>query len=81
MPGVKLGVMNCQLMGGRVDFIFDHIKEYQLDIVALMETWLSSKDSKNKPANDQCVAHGYTLHHSPRTFGRRGVELVYWCTM
>ena len=50
----------------------DHIKEYQLDIVALTETWLSSEDSKNKHVIDQCVAHGYTLHHSPRTSGRRG---------
>ena len=55
----------------RWDF-FDHIKEYQLDIVALTETWLSSEDSNNKHVIDQCVAHGYTLHHSPRTSGRRG---------
>ena len=55
-----------------MDFVFDHIKEYQLDIVALTETWLSSEDSKNKHVIDQCVAHGYTLHHSPRTSSRRG---------
>ena len=70
--GVKLGVMNCQSIGGKLDFVFDHIKEYQLDIVALTETWLSNEDSKNKHVIDQCVAHGYTLHHSPRTYGRRG---------
>ena len=46
--------------------MFDHIEEYQLDIVALTETWLSSEDSKNKHVIDQCVAHGYTLPHSPR---------------
>ena len=40
--------------------------------VALTETWLSSEDSKNKHFIDQCVAHGYSLHHSPRTSGRRG---------
>ena len=66
--GVKLGVMNCQSIGGKLDFVFDHVKEYQLDIVALIETWLSNEDSKNKHVIDQCVAHGYTLHHSPRTF-------------
>ena len=48
------------------------IKEYQLDIVALTETWLSNEDSKNKYVIDQCVAHGHTLHHSPHTSGRRG---------
>ena len=43
-----------------------------MDIVALTETWLSSEDSKNKHVIDQCVAHGYFLHHSSRTSGRRG---------
>ena len=64
--------MNCQSISGKLDFVFDHIKEYQLNIVVLTETWLSSEDSKNKHVIDQCVAHGYTLHHSPRTSGRRG---------
>ena len=76
--GVKLGVMNCQSIGGKLDFVFDHIKEYQLDIVALTKTWLSNEDSKNKHVIDQCVAHGYTLHHSPRNSGRRGGGVGYW---
>ena len=66
VPGVKLVVINCHSIRGKLDFVFDHIEEYQLDIVALTETWLSSEDSKNKHVIDQCVAHGYTLHHSPR---------------
>ena len=40
--------------------------------MALTETWLSNEDSKNKHVIDHCVAHGYTLHPSPRTSGRRG---------
>ena len=72
VPGVKLGVINCQSISGKLDIVFYHIKEYQLDIVALTETWLSSEDSKNKHAIDQCVAHGYSLHYSPRTSSRRG---------
>ena len=40
--------------------------------MALTETWLSNEDSKNKHVIDQCVSHGYTLHHLPRTSGRRG---------
>ena len=55
--GVRLGVMNCQSIGGKLDFVFDHVKEYQLDIMALTETWLSNEDSKNKHVIDQCVAH------------------------
>ena len=78
MPGVKLGVMNCQSFRGKLDFVFDHIKEYQMDIVALTEMWVSSDDSKNKHVIDQCVAHGYTLHRSPCPSGQRegGVGLL-----
>ena len=43
--GVRLGVMNCQSIGGKLDFVFDHVQEYQLDIVALTETWLSNEDT------------------------------------
>ena len=50
--------------------LFSHI--CIVDIVALTETWLSSKDSKNKHFIDQCVAHGYTFHYSPRISGLRG---------
>ena len=25
VPGVKLGVINCQLISGKLDFVFDHI--------------------------------------------------------
>ena len=48
VPGVELGVINCQSISGKLDFVFDHIAEYQLDIVALTETWSSCEDSKNK---------------------------------
>ena len=44
--------VKCQSISGKLDFVFDHIKEYQLDIVALTETWLSSEDSKNKHVID-----------------------------
>ena len=40
--------------------------------MALTETWLSIEDSKNNRVIDQYDAHGYILHHSPRTSGRGG---------
>ena len=73
VPDVKLGVINCQSINGKLDFVFDHIKEHQLDIVALTETWLSNEDSNNKHVIDQCVTHGYTLHHSPRYLHTNGL--------
>ena len=64
--------MNCQSMCNKLDFIFDHVKEYGLDIVALTETWLSNQEPRNKFVIDQCDAKGYILHHIPRSSGRKG---------
>ena len=61
--------------------LFDHIKEYQLDIVALTETWLSSEDSKNKHVIDIYVAHVTPfIIHFAHLVGE-GVEWVYWRAM
>ena len=69
---VTIGVMNCQSMCNKLDFIFDHLKEYALDIVALTETWLSNQEPRNKFVIDQCESKGYILHHIPRSSGRKG---------
>ena len=49
---VTIGVMNCQSMCNKLDFIFDHVEEYGLDIVALTETWLSNQEPRNKSVID-----------------------------
>ena len=68
---VTIGVMNCQSMCNKLDFIFDHVEEYGLDIVALTETWLSNQEPRNKSVIDQCEAKGYILHHIPISSGRK----------
>ena len=73
---VTIGVMNCQSMCNKLDFIFDHVQEYGLDIVALTETWLSNQEPRNKFVIDQCEAKGYILHHIPRSSGRKGGTYV-----
>ena len=43
---VTIGVMNCQSMCNKLDYIFDHVAEYGLNIVALTETWLSNQEPR-----------------------------------
>ena len=64
--------MNCQSMCNKLDFIFDHVEENGLDIVALTETWLSNQEPRNKSVVDRCEARAYILHHVPRSSGRKG---------
>ena len=75
--GVKLGVMNFQPIGGKLDFVFDHVKEYQLDIVALTETWLSNEDSKNTLLINVLLTDILFIIHLAHLVGE-GVEWVYW---
>ena len=71
-PEVKLGVMNARSVGNKLDYVFDHIVDNNLDIVALTETWLSNEEVNNRRVVMACSDHGYTLHHVPRSCGRTG---------
>ena len=67
-PEVKLGVMNVRSVANKLDYLFDHIIDNNLDIVALTETWVSNEEVKVM----KCSTHGFTLHHVPRNSGRTG---------
>ena len=71
-PEVKLGVMNVRSVRNKLDYVFDHIFDNDLDIVALTETWLSKEDNNNTHVITECSNHGYTLHHVPRNSGSTG---------
>ena len=77
--GVKLGVMNCQSIGGKLDLVFDHVKEYQLDIVALTETWLSNEriGRTNTLLINVLLTDIPFIIHLAHLVGE-GVEWVYW---
>ena len=36
--------MNCRSMDNKSDYIFDHMVENNIDIVALTETWLPNNE-------------------------------------
>ena len=71
-PEVKLGVMNVRSVRNKLDYVFDHIFDNDLDIVALTETWLSNEENNNTHVITECSNHGYTLHHVPRNSGSTG---------
>ena len=78
VPGVKLEVINCQSISGKLDFVFDHIKEYQWDIVALTETWLSSEDVRpNTLLINVSLTDIPFIIHLAHLVGE-GVGWVYW---
>ena len=47
-PEPKLGVMNARSVANKLDYVFDHIIDNNLDIVALTETWLSNEEVNNR---------------------------------
>ena len=72
VSGLEFGVMNVRSLGSRVDYVIDHAKENKLDVVVLTETWLSNVETNNATVVNYCMERGYTLHHRPRSDGRRG---------
>ena len=78
VPGVKLGVINCQSISGKLDFVFDHIKEYQLDIMALTERGCLVRIVRT---NTLLINVSLTdipfIIHLAHLVGE-GVEWVYW---
>ena len=72
VSGLEFGVMNVRSLGSRVDYVIDHAKENKLDVVVLTETWLSNVETNNATVVNYCMEQGYTLHHRPRSDGRRG---------
>ena len=71
VSGLEFGVE----FGSRVDYVIDHAKENKLDVVVLTETWLSNVETNNATVVNYCMKQGYTLHHRPRSDGRRGGDV------
>ena len=74
VSGLKFGVMNVRSLGSRLDYVIDYANENKLDVVVLTETWLSNVETNNATVDNSCMEQGYaayTLHHRPRSDGRR----------
>ena len=47
LTDVRIGVMNVQSLGNKLDCVIDHITDNRIDIVGITETWLSNDDKNN----------------------------------
>ena len=63
-----LGLLDCHSACNKPDIIKQHVTDYDLDMLALTETWF--KLGCNQHSAD-VTPHGYKLVHAPRK-GRRG---------
>ena len=74
---VKLGIVNARSVCKKTDVFTDHLTEVNMDLVAIIETWLSTGDKDNKTIKDLTSAD-YKLVHVPRKNRRGGgIRLVY----
>ena len=64
VSSINCKVVNCQ----SCDYIFDHVKDNDVDIIALTESYVSNDEPRNETVIDRCVltSYGFTLHHIPR---------------
>ena len=58
---VRIGVMNVQSLGNKLDCVIDYITDSRLDIVGIKETWLSNDDKNNMSVVITCLNNGYTI--------------------
>lgn len=66
---LKVGLINCQSSRNKSDLIIDHLKDHDLDLLALTETWLKENDSV---AAGNITPAGFSLISVPREHRRGG---------
>ena len=76
-PCMSLGVMNCQSVRNKADFLSDYIMDKKMDCVALTETWLGQNDS-DAAVKSALTPEGYKFMHVPRV-GQRGGGVAVIC--
>ena len=71
-----MGVINCQSARNKSEPIKQHIKDHDLDIVALTETWFHQGNVDTKKIKE-VTPTGYKLKHIPRKTRGGGVAIIY----
>ena len=66
-----VSVRNCQLLCNKTGEIVDYVKDHDVDIVALTETWLSDSEHNNIKVIGDITPDGYSFRHVARP-GKRG---------
>ena len=72
-----LCIINAQSVCNKTAILEDYILEHNLDIIALMETWLSNSE-KHKKTIGELTLPGYEFFHVPRpNRGGGGVGIIH----
>ena len=76
---VKLGIVNARSVCNKTDVFTDHLTEVNMDIVAITDTWLNTRDKDVKAIKGLTPAEYKRVHvpRKKRRFG--GIGLVYRC--
>lgn len=69
-----MGLFNARSMRNKLTYIAETLREYNLDVLCITETWLLHSDIDVVRA---ALPNSYSLFHVPRTL-RRGVELLWF---
>ena len=67
---LHIGLVNCQSVVNKKDEIADYTRDFNMDIVALTETWLTGTETDQVVIGD-VTPPGYVFNHIPRT-NRKG---------
>lgn len=68
---LNVALMNCQSMCNKTMEIADYVKDHDVDMVALTETWLKDTDQDNTQAIGDITPDGYCFKHVARS-GKKG---------
>ena len=72
----KLGLLNSRSARSNADLVKDHLLDYDLDMLALTETWF--KPGELDPLAASAIPPGYKLHHVPRKNRRGGGVALFF---
>ena len=75
---MQCGYINARSLNNKSDIIRDIVEEFDFDILAISETWLSKEADKNQQIIEDIKPVGYSFFHVPRGEGRGGgVGVLY----
>ena len=58
---VKFGIVNARSVCKKTDVFTDHLTEVNMDLVAIIETWLITSDKDNKTIKDLTLSRTFCL--------------------
>ena len=71
VQNISIGLINCESICNKSDQISDVVKDMDLDVLVITETWMTGNVSDQKIVGDVTPA-GYSFHHAARIHKKCG---------